>query len=244
MKDGEKWSELITKLESSKGNKILSKIKNLAISQYTFNKNYGELINFIKAYEENKSIWALKNRPKLDAVQREFLRLLHNYLSSVYSLIQHTLTFRDKLKNDKFKKFYNTEASKFKIDEIMGFVKDLRRYAQHYKVPLSKASVSFKAGGMEVGRGTFKQELLLDKKELLKWGRWTAPSKKYLDKQAKDINLRDLMAEYYNKIQTFYKEIYSKISQLYEKEIKEFVTIEREIIGLQKKMDKKRKRKL
>ena len=240
MNNGKRWLELVNKLESLEGNKILGKLKHLSISQYTFNRNFSELINLIRIYEKDLSIWSIENRQKLDALQREFLRLLHNYLSSVYSLIQHTYVFRDNLKNDEFKKLYEEEAKKFKVDEIMTFIQDLRTYTQHYKLPISKASISFERIDKDINKEMIsKQELLLDKKELLKWEKWTAPSKKYLSNQTKDIKLKDLITDYYDKIQAFYLDLYKKVSLLYEKEIKEYLITEREIIEIEKTVDNK-----
>lgn len=240
MNNGKKWLELVNKLESSEGNKILGGLKHLATSQYAFNRNFDELIRLIKIFEEDLSIWSVENRNKLDALQREFLRLLHNYLSSAFSLIQHTYVFKDSLKNDELKRFYSEVSKNFKVDEIMVLIQDLRIYTQHYKLPFSKASISFTRIDKDMSKGMVsKQELLLDRKELLKWKRWAPLSKKYLANQVKDIKLKDLVIDYYNKIQTFYGDLYSKVLSLYKREVEESSAIEGKIIKLQKEMDNK-----
>ncbi len=240
MDDGKKWFELVNKMESSKGYEILQKERHLLISNYVFHKNAKDLANLIKKYEKDLSIWDINNRMKLEEMQHEFLRLLHNYLSSAFSLVEHTYVFKDKLKNIEFTKFYEENSENFKIDEVLNFIKDLRRYAQHYKLPFSSAVLSFKASDKKDEKGTSKQELLLPLNELLQWERWSSPSKSFLKKQSKNINLKDVIAEHYGKISKFYKKIYEKINVLYKREIEECTNIEKEIFKLQETINNKK----
>jgi len=241
MEDGKKWIDLIHKLESLEGNKILSKIKHLAISQFTLNRNYQELDSLIKGYEKDLSIWSIDNRAKLDLIQREFLRLLHNYLSSIFSLVGHTYAFRDDISNENIEKFILDEINRFKEDSSLVFLKDLRTYTQHYKLPFSTASLSFKS--VSQGRGISEQKLELNLDELSKWSKWTKKSKEFLETQDKKIDIKKVIDFYQKNITDLYKSIYDKIIKVYEKELEEYINLEREIFLLQQKMDKERKSK-
>jgi hypothetical protein len=233
MFDRKQWVALIKKFEDSRGHKLLVKWRGLELSQYIFEKNFEELINCINLYERDDSIWSIENRSKLENIQKEFLRLTHNYLSSVHSLLGHTYSFRDNLNNSTFTEFYKKESERFKVDETTNLIQDLRHYIQHYKLPFSKASFSFEMINTETREGISKKELLLDRKELLNWKNWTPLSKKYLSNQENDINLKEIVLGYKYKITKFYKDLHEEFLFLYKKEITESEEIKKEISLLQ-----------
>jgi len=240
-KDGKSWIELAKKRDKLEGTRIIGLIKHFATSQYTFNRNYNELIALINSYESDLDIWALKNRQKLEGLQREFLRLIHNFLSSIFSLVEHTYAFRKDLDNQELNKFYDEKLKELRLNECITFLKDLRTYTQHYKLPFVSAKLSFTATNPKKGEGVSEQKLILDKDNLLKWERWNSSSKKYLKKQDKEIDIKNIVEEYHSLIKTFYDQFYNKTAKLYEKEIMELFKLEKEMFELQKEIDKKGK---
>ncbi len=233
MIDGKKWLELVKKLDKLEGNEILQKIKHLSISQYTLNKNFDDVVKIIHSYETDLSIWSVENRGKLDAFQIEFLRLLHNYISSAYSLREHTRIFKKDLDNTEFTSFYDKERNKLSNDEIIAFRKDLRSYTQHYKLPISNVSLKFTKN--KVGKGGLsEQKLFLNKESLLLWKGWGNLSKQYLKKQSKKIDIKDFLHQHHAKVEGFYRRLYDKVSSIYKKEISEYLKLEKEILELQR----------
>lgn len=239
--EGKSWVELSKKRDELEGTRIISLIKHLATSQYALNRNHDELIGLINRYEHDLEIWAIKNRPMLEALQKEFLRLLHNYLSSIFSLIEHTYAFRNDLNNPELDSFYDDKLKELKINDSIMFLKDLRIFTQHYKLPFVTAKLSFTAINGKNGEGVSEQKLTLNKDILLKWGNLNPISKAFLDKQDKEIDIKKVIEEHREKIKEFYDSFYNKASKLYDKEIIELVNLEKEMYQLQEKMESRGK---
>lgn len=235
--EGKSWIDLAEKRDQLEGTKIIRLIEHLATSQYTLNRNYHELMGLINSYESDWKIWAVENRPELEALQREFLRLLHNFLSSIFSLVEHTYAFRKDLDNSELDSFYNEKLKELRVNECIIFLKDLRIFTQHYKLPFVTAILSFKATNSKKGEGISEQKLILDKDNLLKWTRWSSTSKAFLDAQDKEIDVKKIIEEYQALIKNFYDQFYNKAAKLYEKEIMELFNLEKEMYELQEKID-------
>lgn len=233
---GKDWVDLAKRRDKLEGTRIVDMIKNLALSQYILNRNYNDLIEIFNYYQKDKEIWDIKNRPKLGALQKELLRLVHNYLASIYSLVEHTYVFRGKLNNKEFENFCNEKINKLKTDISITFLKDLRVYTQHYKLPFLEASISFKMINSKKREAISEQNLFLDKEQLLKWDRWSSISKSYLNKQDDKIDIKIVIQEHQKIIKNFYGLFYNKIAKLYEKEIMELSNLEREMFDLESQL--------
>lgn len=238
--EGIRWIELAEKREQLEGTKIIMLIEHLATSHYILNLNYHELRGLIDSYESDRKIWNVENRPKLEALQREFLRLLHNFLSSIFSLVEHTYAFRKDLDNSELDSFYNEKLKELRINECITFLKDLRTFSQHYKLPFVSATLSFTASDSKKGDGITEQKLSLDKDNLLKWTRWSSPSRAFLRSQDDKIDIKKIIEEYQALIRNFYNQFYIKAVKLYEKEIMELFNLEKEMYELQEKTDSRK----
>jgi len=202
---------------------------NLATSEYVVNRNYQELSSAISKYEKDLSIWDVKKRPQLDAFLREFRRLMQNYLSSTYSLIEHTIKCRRELNHASLNHDYSLKLKALRTNRCVKFVKDLRAYSQHIKLPLVVASLSFDA--QKVGAEKLQLKIIIEKKELVKWRKWHRLSKKYIGSQ-KEIEPKIIFSEYQVLIRDFYKWFYKSVGELYSKELQEFARFERELAKL------------
>lgn len=218
--------ELYKKREKLEGTKIIRRTRHLANSQYIVNSNYKDLTKAFKHYDHNLSLWAIKDRLKFEAFIREFLRLLQNYLSSIYSLIQHTVVFYKDLNNPKLNKDYAKKLKDLRSNNCIQFVRDLRTYATHRELPFVTAKLSFTTINRETGEGKIETKLLLSKEELSKWKGWKNTSKIYINQYQGDIDLRTLTNEYHNLISKFYDWFYKRVIVLYKKEIKELHLLE------------------
>ena len=119
-------------------------IINLASSHYAVNKNYQELLNAIISHEGNLKIWDVNNRRMLNAFLIEVSRLLHNYLSSTFSLIRHNVKLCKDLNCPELDEEYSEKVKALKEKQVVVFVYDLRTFAQHVGLPLLVAQISFK----------------------------------------------------------------------------------------------------
>ena len=229
---GKKWVELAEKRESLEGTKILRMLQHLAASHYAVNRNYLELVAAIDKYEKDLSIWEVTKRRQLDAFMREVLRLLQNYLSSIYSLIQRTKVFCRDLKCAELDGEYSSKLDELLKQKCVWFVKDLRTFSQHLMLPFVSASLSFTKDTKTDG-GVIDQKMLLQKKELLKWENWSKNSKEYINSLEKDIEIKTVVLEFQRLISNFYEWFYKKVVALYSDKLEELMRLESEMARLE-----------
>ncbi len=227
---GKQIVALIDKREKLKGTKIFNGIQNLATSHYFVIRNYQEFERQIAIYEKDAiSIWDIAKRDKFQAFLRELSRLIHNYLSSTFSLISHNSNFCDQLQNKILRKEYDEMVAKLKLYDCYYFVKDLRRFNQHIGLPIIVAQLNFRSDPNEI-----QSRILFDNKVLFSWhgnNTWTAGSKNYL-KTHKEIEVKSVFSEYQGLIKDFYDWFYKKVSGIFANELKEFLANESEISRL------------
>lgn len=116
-----------------------------------------------------------------DEFEKELVRFLHNYLTSVYSLIeaQRVVMRHCWGEGSEFETGEYTDHRKasFETGEAE-FMTELRNYCTHRSIPLPGISTTFSGGR---GRPSLLiNRLTLDRDELLKWKKWTGPAKAYL----------------------------------------------------------------
>ena len=219
--------------EKLEGTRICIMILCLADSQFIFNKNYQELSKAIGEYEKNwLTLMAVKNRQKFEGYMRELKRLFHNYVLSIFSLIEHTQAFLKELNNSKLNNAYKIKLEKLQRNKCVYFVKDLRHYTQHKELPMVTAHISATRPTTNV-EFEFKQNLLLMKKNLLRWKSWKENSKRYISQYKGDIDLKVVISEYNTLVTKFYNWLYKRVLKLYSKELKELAKIELKIKRLE-----------
>lgn len=217
------YSDLIGKMESLKGFKIIQEIESLKATNYIFRKNFNDLIDKIKEYESDNEIWYVKNRPLLHQMHLEILRLLHNYASSILSLIDHTRNFRKKIKEKKLESVFDFEINKLAINDVVTFMKQLRQYFQHYRLPITKAQFSVEKLNGSEDRYSKELKMQLDVEELLKWKGWNGISKRYLKNFNENVEIEIFCQEYYGIIEQFYEIFYDIVLKAYNPEINELL---------------------
>lgn len=232
--EGKRWIELLHEKGKLEGTRVLELLSDLFLSYYVFEKNYQEVYNAILLYEQDLSIWSVNNRSKFDAFQLEFLRLFHNYLAGIFSLIEHTRAFCINLNNTPFSIFYEKEKEKLKLNGCVFFLPELRIFTQHRQLPLVNATFEFTTTNMKNREGISEQNLVLSKEDLFEWTKWSKETQEYLEEFEKEINLKEVTTEYQSLISAFYKNIRQQILAIYSKEIEEVREIETEMIKLQK----------
>lgn len=146
--DIKKLDQLLKQMESMEGWKIEVKTRNLGISHYIFMTNYNQLKNSLELFntkEVDSNIWAIKNRDKLNQFQIEVIRLFHNYLASVKSLVDHTrIMVREVHGNKKFSREYELKKQEIFVNSPLScFVQDLRNYILHKGIPETIAEKKF-----------------------------------------------------------------------------------------------------
>jgi hypothetical protein len=97
--DFERIELLKRQIESSQGWKIEMGIRDVERSRYIFMVNYNHLKKALEVFNSDVGLklWDIRNRDKMDLFQMEIIRMFHNYLASVKSLVDHTRNIVKKL---------------------------------------------------------------------------------------------------------------------------------------------------
>lgn len=208
-------------------------LHSLSQSIYVFDKNFIELerlLNFLANDSRANSLFWLRNQDKLQEIDREIIRLLHNFVASALSLIDHTRRLYNKLYQDTghFPDYSEKMQITFANDPLSQFVRDLRRYCQHYKAP----DISFVARAVNLQDGlTRSVELPLE--SLQEFTDWSALAKKYLKGLDSGVDILQIAAAYRNKVIGFYEWFQKRQFEIHDTEINRFRKKESRLLLLQ-----------
>lgn len=196
---------------------LIEKIRHFSLSLEIFNGNFHDLNEFINTHNDpikSINLRGVNNREILFAFQRQVIRLLHNYISSAISLIDHTRVHYKDLyeKNDKFPEYQNEIDNKFVNNELASFIKGLRHYSIHYRTPGVYTSTSYTMNSLTVS-------LRLRNKDLLTFTGWSAPARKFIDASIADIDLGEVINSYHLLINDFYQWFQNRQLQIHSSEI-------------------------
>ena len=223
--------ELDNRIENLTGTKIERMLEILKVAEYVNDKNYKELTETISNYKGNFSLWNLDKMRNLGISHREIIRLFHNYLSSLSSLISSARVFKKHLKNEEFSKEYDSKMKSMKINVFHRFILDIRNYSQHYGPP----PISLLFFVRKSGKNKFDMRLgiVIDREFLLSWEKLTSVSKEFVKKQGDDIDM-EIINDHQKEIKKNFLWLHTRINELYAKDIEELRNLELQIIEIEK----------
>jgi len=106
----------IQEIEDSPGHQILNEIKGLKNSVYIYQENFKELeeiLNQFKDVDFAAELVSKRYSERRDTKLREFVRLFHNFIVSVKSLVAHARNFMNKsFQKDELLKKYDKRIEK------------------------------------------------------------------------------------------------------------------------------------
>jgi hypothetical protein len=201
----------MAELEAMPGFRLNGDLAALGRSGHVMYKNAEELSRHADQYLRSRSHFS---RDVDDEFEKELVRFLHNYLTSVYSLIEAQRVVMRHCWGDgsEFETGEYTEHRKasFETGEAE-FMTELRNYCTHRSVPLPRISTTFSGG-----RGKpnlLINRLTLDRDELLKWKKWTAPAKEYLRSNDEHFDLGPVIESYVNTAAAFFNWFVNEINE-------------------------------
>jgi hypothetical protein len=183
---------------------------------YIFNKNAKELADQVGRFLNSSQL----SQELSDDYVNELVRLLHNYLTSVTSLVDfqrvvmrhrwpgrrgnagicascgRPMPSREDKSEFEANDYSEKLAETFETGEAV-FMTKLRNYCTHYSIPLPNLGTTMTwEQGMPAVLQVNTLQLVRDK--LLRWDGWTAPAKQYLDQQADNFDLAPIIERYVN----------------------------------------------
>ncbi|WP_418002723.1 hypothetical protein ACNO8X_22100 [Mycobacterium sp. PDNC021] len=165
----------------------------------------------------------------------ELVRLLHNYLTSVTSVIdsqrvvmrhrwpterktERCPTCKQALPTNDGLSEFETEVYSKKLAEAFEtgegvFMTKLRNYCTHYSIPVPSLGAQL-SWSQAVPGTVLVNTLQLDRDKLLRWSGWTAPGKAYLKKLPQYFDLAPTIERYVNAAGLFASWFWEQINEL------------------------------
>ncbi|QTI67478.1 hypothetical protein [Gordonia polyisoprenivorans] len=201
-------------IEALPGARFKEDLEALNRASYVFGTNGQELAAHVWRFVNSQM-----NVQNLDdQYVNELVRLLHNYLTSVSSLIDaQRVVVRHCWPDEKdpervaFQAEYDKQRTgTFETDEA-AFVTKLRNYCTHYAIPLPGlgTSISHSWGGPVIQVNT----LQLDRDRLLRWSGWGGSAKSYLGAQPDKFDLAPIIERYMAATRTFYEWFWNEVNE-------------------------------
>lgn len=193
-------------IENSPGVEIHRELDTLTVSLNIQRGNFRELKSLHQEFREyTREDW---EEIDLNAViKEEYFRLLHNYISSVYTVINHSQRIVSKYGDDDLYDNYSGKLRDQKLDKRGMFLTQLRHYTQKRKVPPISAGHIIHSDQTEF-RLSIRKDLLLD------WDGWTKDAKAYLESLDNRVEILDIIKAYQQESEDFY-EWFFKYARLY-----------------------------
>jgi len=222
MANREELFVLSEEVNNSVAIRISGRLEMLSINFFVFNRNYQELkriIEGVKKPEQIMRLWDLRNRHELDIVINEVIRLLHNFLASAKSLVEHTrIVISDWYQETEFLKEYETQvASRFVNNPIIGFIEELRNFNLHFSLPITDATLSIQMD-KDKRSGTENFSFVIKKYGLLQWSGWTQKGKPFLKASKDEIEIGNLVDDYYQQIMDFHSWMEKRLREIHSEE--------------------------
>lgn len=209
--------EMEADLTNSKGYQLSCRLEHFDLSIDLFQKNYNELTAHLDeccGRITNPNLVTHIRRYSKDLYMYETLRLLHNFLASCFSLVDHSRKLYKELyqKESRFPEYKEEVKKVFASDPLSQFVKDLRIFLLHYRLP----SISFTTRLPELEGAIF-----LHKDDLEEFPNWSACAKEFLTGNDDKIDLRRVIEDYHEKVELFQRWFRRKQQELHRNELDE-----------------------
>lgn len=196
---------------------VYRSLQALQSSRQVFEGNFAELVKLLEPLEDSREALFKyadpDKRENLDNLIKETDRLLHNFLASAKSLVDHTRVIVDRLypKDHEFRDEYQRKLDKDLVDNtLQRFVQRLRNYTQHYTLPVLDLQITFLSES-----NNLNTTLRVDIGILKQWADWGG-SRVYLDSLQDGLPIIALATEYYILIQNFHVWLSERQSEIHQ----------------------------
>lgn len=157
----------------------------------------------------------------------EITRLLYNYLASAATLADHCRRVMKEYETTNFYKKYEQKVHTFATLPESVFLKDLRNYFTHHKIP----SIGLSIGDVEFFGEEFRHEALIYTSDLDDSDKWSATSKKYIEDNFPHVYIAGLIKIHLDGLADLYAWIFSNFDSLHKEDHEESLKIRDRILG-------------
>lgn len=156
----------------------------------------------------------------------EVTRRLYNYITSAATLADHCRNVMKPYQNTPFYEEYEEKVDKFKSLPESIFLKDLRNYFAHHKIP----SIGCGLTNFDNDKD-FRSEALIYTSDLSDSDRWSAGSRRYIQDHFPNVYISDLIRQHLKHLGELYSWIFSNFMRLHEEEYNDSLKLRQQIIN-------------
>ncbi len=170
----------------------------LRITLYVVARNCADLLALLDkaATDEKLAIELIQNvRPPTvrEAFQNEVSRLLHNYVASAMTLVDHSRRLLGN-RSDAIASGFKERRTTLLTNPEMRFVQELRNFALHRTLPYLGHTLQWDKPNTAEEQMT--SEVQLSVSQLASWDGWSPASRDFLAKQGDAVNLRPMVRKH------------------------------------------------
>jgi hypothetical protein len=197
--------ELIEEYRASRACALFNRLKVHELGYRIFLANYEEWQRSIDAKCPNGPmalIHMMQDSTWVESYLVEVTRTLHNFVASALTLVDTTRVVYHELYEPKnlLPEYQNEIDTRFIKDGTARFIKDLRQFCQHYRLPLVMAKVGL---NLQPQGGHIQWGVPIIRKQVDVWRGWSAASKAFIGSFEKEIDLEAVAKEYRDKVVAF-----------------------------------------
>jgi hypothetical protein len=201
-------------LEALPGARLKEDLDALNRCSYTFGRNAQELADHIGKFLQS----SLSAQEVSDDYVNELVRLLHNYLTSVTSMIDaQRVVMRHRWPTPgRGQSEFETQDYAAKLRDTFEtgeaeFMQKLRNYCTHYSIPVP--GLGTKMSWHQGGPVTVVNTLQLDRDGLLRWDEWRAAAKTYLRNQPQRFDFAPIVERYMASARVFFEWFWDEVNR-------------------------------
>lgn len=157
----------------------------------------------------------------------EIARLLYNYVTSAATLADHCRYVMKNYENTEFYSEYEEKISDFKNMPETVFLKDLRNYFAHHKIP----SIGLSIGHAKQTLDDFRHEALIYTSDLFDGDKWSARSIRYINDHFPYVYIAGLIKIHLAALADLYSWIFSNFMRLHGEEYAVSLKVKERIIS-------------
>lgn len=214
----DEYMRMVLARNATAGYRIYWMINSVIVSRGIFDANQNDLHARLSEYSDPKIAAKLWRQGEHFAAQqelREIVRLIHNYIASVKSLIDHTRIVAKQILVDASFDQYQKRVDAFKDDTASKFLHRLRDFTLHITNPPIRARLNL---------AEMSSEIYLDSALLLEWEDWSRSNREFIESRPGGIALLPLVEDYDHKVQAFYDWLIEYFQDARRVEMEEFWT--------------------
>ena len=232
MKQPSAARDLWRQMRESAGQAYLNRAHQRSFSLNVFQMNAIELMEAAQRVNDPDQGLALMSQNNREAgiqAHREISRHVHNFVTSAYTLVDHTRAFMKKhYEGTALLTAYEEQVKvEFATAPVAQFIKRLRNYMTHRGLPNSSMYLHINNDPTTAEpTQTMKSGVRYDTDELLEWDGWTALDRTYLQQVGEHLPLHQFAQEYLTLVNQHHAWLDAALATYHKADVEDFLQLQ------------------